>query len=113
MSRWSEENYNTEIDYVSKIIEYFKEADLNSYSESIIRMDVRGILNVFKREINDEADKEWSWEVQDLEDEKRDLESENDDLRDEIDKLERKIETLRGKIEELTGEDYYDDECED
>ena len=113
MSRWSEENYNTKTDYVSKIIEYFKEADLNSYSESIIRMDIQEILDIFKREINDDADKEWSWEVQKLEDEKSDLESENDDLCDEINKLERKIETFRGKIEELTGENCYDDECED
>ena len=113
MSRWSEENYKGEIDYVSKIIECFNEAKSNSYSESIIRMDVQEILNVFEKEINGDADEEWSWEVQDLEDEKRDLEIENDDLRDEIDKLEQKIETLRGKIEELTGEDWYDDECED
>ena len=112
MGKWSEEHYDSEIDYASKIIEYFNEANLNSYSESIIRMDIEGILNIFESEINDNADREWSWDVQELEDEKRDLESENDDLRDEINKLERKIEVLRGKIEELTGEDCCENEYE-
>lgn len=124
MSNWSEENYTGDIDYVEKILEYFKEAKSESYSDELIRMDIRGILNVFEKEINDDVDREQNWDIEELEEKIDDLETQNDDLLDDIanleiqndnlldkvDELEQKIEAFRGKIRELTGEDYYEDE---